>query len=102
MTIRAVLLGLLGAGLLAGIAFINDDVWQLNRVIGNHMPFSVFGALILFVVVVNPLLGRIWGHLRFKPMELAVAMAITLTSCGVPSSGFFGMKRPPAGRRSGL
>lgn len=89
MSIRAVLLGLLGAALLAGIAFINDDVWQLNRVIGNHMPFSVFGALILFVVALNPLLGRISRRLRFKPMELAVAMAITLTSCGVPSSGFF-------------
>ena len=72
MTTRAVLLGFLGALAIAGFKYINDDVLGLTPLAGNHFPISVFGVLILLVIVLNPLLSLVRRSWRFQPGELGV------------------------------
>ena len=38
MTVRAVILGLLGAAFICGVTYINDAVMQQTFFIGNSMP----------------------------------------------------------------
>jgi hypothetical protein len=83
MTIRAVLLGLAGAGFVCGASFFNDRILRQTYLVGNNMPVSVYGALILFVILLNPVLKRA----RLSGRELAVIMALTLASCCLPGSG---------------
>ena len=59
MTKRAVILGLLAAAVLANITFFNDMVTKSTYLIGNFLPLAVFGGLIFFVLLVNPLLARL-------------------------------------------
>ena len=83
MTRRAVLLGLLGAALVCGASFLNDRVLRQTYLVGNNMPVSVYGVLILFMLFVNPLLRK--RHLTGG--EMAVILALTLASCCLPGSG---------------
>ena len=83
MTVRSVFLGLVGAALVCGTSFLNDRVLRQTYLVGNNMPVSVYGALILFVLIVNPLLRK-W-HLTAR--ELTVVLALTLASCCLPGSG---------------
>ena len=87
MTIRAVILGLLGALVIAAIGFINDSVLRLTMLVGNHFPISVFGLLILLVIALNPLLSLIRRSWRFQPGELAVIVTFMLVACSIPGSG---------------
>lgn len=83
MTKRSLLLGLLCASVLCAICYFNDFILKQTYLTGNNMPVAVYGILILFVVAVNPLLGK----LKFKGRELAVVMGLTLVVCCIPSSG---------------
>jgi uncharacterized membrane protein len=56
MTIRAVILGLLGAVLLCSVTFFNDMVMRGTFLVGNFLPITVFGSLALFVMLANPIL----------------------------------------------
>jgi hypothetical protein len=87
MTVRAVLLGLLCAAVLCGVTYFNDFVLLQSHMVGSFMPISVFGGLILFVLLINPLLGRIRKGLALRGAELAVVMALTFVSCYVPGRG---------------
>ena len=84
MTLRAIILGLLGAVLLAAVGYLNDSVWRLNFVVGNHFPLTVFGLLLVVLTVVNPLLAMMRPGWGFRPGELAVALALVLAACAVP------------------
>jgi hypothetical protein len=86
MSVRAVILGLLGAVLVAGLGYLNDQVLRLNFLVGNHFPISVFGALIILAGVLNPLLRRLHAGLALRPAELAVTTALVLVACSVPGS----------------
>ena len=91
MSIRAVLLGLLGACIICGFTYFNDAVMHQTYFVGNHMPFSVYGALVVFLIVVNPLLRRASRALAFSGRELAVALTLTLAACCIPSSNMMRM-----------
>lgn len=84
MTIRAILLGLLGGAAVCGTSFFNDRILRQTYLVGNNMPVSVYGALILFLLFVNPLLRRF----RLNGGELAVILTLTLATCSIPGSGF--------------
>jgi hypothetical protein len=90
MTIRAILLGLLGAVFIAVVAFFNDHVWVLSAFVGSHLPIFVFGTLILTALAVNPLLGSIRAKWQLRPGELATITLILLVACSIPSFGFLG------------
>ncbi|HNT36481.1 MAG TPA: hypothetical protein PKH07_15950, partial [bacterium] len=88
MTVRAVFLGLLGSIAVCGFTYFNDAVIYQTLLVGNHMPFSVYGALIFFLLFIRPLLERTWKKWALSGSELAVILALVLASCCIPSSGF--------------
>ena len=86
MTARAILLGLLGAAVVCGITYINDAVIGNQNFIGNHLPLAVYGGLIAFILLVNPVLGRARSGLALSGRELAVVLALTLAACCIPGT----------------
>ncbi len=84
MTVRAILLGLLGGAFVCGTSFFNDRILRQTYLVGNNMPVSVYGALIFFLLLVNPLLRRF----RLSGKELAIILTLTLATCCIPGSGF--------------
>jgi len=81
VTWRAVLAGLVAGAFVCAFCYFNDNVMRQTMFIGNSMPISVYGGLILFVLLINPLLKR-WA---FSAGELAVALALVSVMCTVPS-----------------
>ena len=57
MTFRSIILGLLGAVFVIVAGYLNDNLLRSTFFVGNHLPVSVFGLLVIFVMVINPLLG---------------------------------------------
>ena len=87
MTVRAIILGLLGAVFIATVGHLNAQVARLNVFAGNHFPLIVFGPLILMAALVNPLLRLLGAKWAFRPAELAVATTLMLVACNLPGSG---------------
>ncbi len=87
MTIRAVLLGLLGAAFIAATGYINDMVLGLTPMVGNHLPIIVFGLVIVFALAVNPLVSLIHPNAPLKHGELATIVALLLVACSIPGAG---------------
>ncbi len=88
MSVRAVILGLLAAMFIAGVGYFNNGYMRLTSLVGNYLPISVFGLLILVVLLVNPVLYKMNRAWRLRPAELAVITAFALVSCAVPGAGF--------------
>ena len=87
MTPRAIILGAVGAILIASLGYLNDTVAGLNFLVGNHMPILVFGGLIVFSLMLNPLLRRVWPGAALRQGEMAVVTALALMACAIPGSG---------------
>jgi hypothetical protein len=87
MTVRAVVLGLLGAALLCAFTFFNDMVMGGTFLVGNFLPVTVFGGLVLFMMLVNPLLQRLGQGAALRGSELSVIVALVLCACYVPGRG---------------
>ncbi len=83
MTRRAACIGTVCALAIAGYGYPHSNVFRLANLAGNHLPVSVFGGLIVLVLLVNPLLGRLRPRWRLRPQELAVIVALVLVTCGV-------------------
>jgi len=87
VTFRAVLIGLIGGVLIAAGGYCNDQVLGLESIVaGRLLPISVLGSLILFVLLINPLIGlrRKW---LFRPAELAVIVTMMFAACSIPARG---------------
>jgi hypothetical protein len=88
MTLRALLVGLIGAIFIAGFGYVNDHVLGLESFNGGHLlPVIVFGTLVLVLAVVNPLLFRVHRKLVFRPAEAAVVLTMALVACSIPGRG---------------
>jgi len=88
MTLRAVIVGFVGAMLLAGLGYVNDQVLHLESVTAGHLlPVLVLGVLLLAMAAVNPLLFRIRRKLAFRPPELAAALMFMFVACSIPGRG---------------
>lgn len=83
MTLRAILIGFLGAAFISGASYFNDQILNQTYLVGNNMPVAVYGLLLFLVLIVNPLLGK----RAFRGKELALIMALTLAACCIPGSG---------------
>lgn len=94
MTLRAVLLGLLGGLCVCALSYFNDSVLHQTPLVGHHMPACVYGGLVLFILLVNPLLFKVCRRLALTGKELAVALALALAACAVPA-GLVGGLFPP-------
>ncbi|MBI5724343.1 MAG: hypothetical protein HZA50_10330 [Planctomycetes bacterium] len=86
MTIRSMVIGLLVALFIATYGYINDSIMRLSFIVGNHLPISVFGFIIIWAVAVNPVLYMIRPSWRFQPGELATMMILALVACSIPGS----------------
>ena len=84
MTRRAFILGLLSAAAVSGLCFFNDWVLRQTYLVGNNMPASIYGILILVALVLNPLLPR---RFSLSGRELAVILALTLAGASIPGGG---------------
>ena len=87
MSVRAILLGLFCGAVVCGFGYFNDAVLRQTHLVGNHLPISVYGGLILFLLLVNPVLFKIGKRLALTGKELAVILTLTLTVCCIPGSG---------------
>jgi len=88
VTFRAIIVGLVGALLIAVGGFINDRILQLESVTAGHqIPVIVIGLLFLGVVAVNPFLFRLRRRLAFRPAEVAVTVLMMMVSCSIPGRG---------------
>ncbi len=88
MSFRAILIGFVLAMVVALGGHFNDVYMGQTYMVGNFFPISVIGFLAVLVMVVGPLLHRIHPRFRFRPVELAVMVALPLAVCMVPGSGF--------------
>ena len=87
MTFRAVIIGLVAAVLMvAGGQFCDKHV-PVPSLVRGHLPISVFGLLIVYVALINPLLGCIWGRMRLKASEIALVFAMFLIGSSITDAG---------------
>ncbi|MBA4386592.1 MAG: hypothetical protein C0404_01345 [Verrucomicrobia bacterium] len=88
MTFRAIAIGLLCAVVTGAYGqYVSKYVpgtWGLVR---GHLPVSVFGLLIFFTIVVNPVLGLIRRSWRFQAREIALILGMILVTCGIVDAG---------------
>jgi hypothetical protein len=87
MTLRSIIIGLLFGSFIAAFGYYNDFYLELTFLVGNHLPIIVFGSMILYMIVLDPLLRRIWRRLPLTRAELAVVLIMMLSACSVPGSG---------------
>ncbi len=88
MTWRAIIIGLASSVALCSFTYFNQSVMRQSAIVGNYIPLSVYGTLILIVALLNPLLARLRPSWRFSGRELAVILTMVLTACGIAESGF--------------
>jgi hypothetical protein len=82
-----VTLGLLGVTLICGLTPYNDYALNNTFMVGNNLPLGVVMLLFIMIIGINGPLSR-WAPARaLSSGEIAVAFAMTLVSCALPSSG---------------
>ena len=87
MTFRAILIGFFGTAFICGFSYFNNYIIQQTFLVGNNMPITVYGALLILVIMINPLLYRYMKKHSFSAKEIVVMMTITLAACVVPGAG---------------
>jgi len=90
LTLRAVLLGFALVLLVSILPPYSDYIRDNTFLIGNHLPVLVIATITALMLVINPLLKE----RRFGRGEMAVAIAMMLISCSLPSSGFYRYFQP--------
>jgi len=86
LTIRAILIGvLLGLGISA-VGYFNDWVLRLSYVASDLIPVSVYGLLVLGILIINPLLRAV-RRWQFSAAEMAVIVSLMLVACVIPGPG---------------
>ena len=86
MTIRATVVGLLlGLGI-AVFGYFNDYVLKQAYVASDIVPISVYGLLILGLLLVNPLLWHL-GRAQLTGAEWCVIVSLMLVACVIPGPG---------------
>lgn len=87
VTLRSILIGLLGVIFICGLAPYNDWAVSNTFMIGNFLPIGLVLVLLVVVLVVNSILRAVGPKHVIREAELAVITAMLLVSCSLPSSG---------------
>lgn len=88
MSIRGLIIGFIGAILIAAGGFINDGVLYLESFTnGSQLPIIVIGLLLLTLFFLNPLLSVCNRKWCLRGSELAVIVALWSASCSIPGRG---------------
>lgn len=94
MTVRAVILGLLGVAFITSYTYFNDWIMRQTMFVGNFMPISVYGVLVIFMAFAYPLWLRITRKGALKRSELAVILVLVLSACAIPGSNLLRLFTP--------
>ena len=70
----------------AGGRYANAYV-PVVQMIRGHLPVTVFGLLIAFVMFINPLIGWLRKSWRFRPSEIALILALLLAVSSIVDAG---------------
>lgn len=89
MTIRAVTIGLLAGVAIAALAYLNDFILKLYWLVSHQLPVSVYGLVILLVLVGNPVLSLMDHRWGFRRSELAVMVSLALVGGALAGAGLF-------------
>ncbi len=95
VTVRSVLLGLLGVVLIAALTPYNDYAMGNTYLIGNFLPIGLVLVTLAILFLINAPLRKFAPKLAIREAELAVILGMILAGCAVPSSGL--MRYLPAG-----
>lgn len=87
MTLRAFILGLLAAALIAWITPINDYALGNTHFTGYHFPPGAFFLLLMFTLIGNVAIKAVRRSWGLRQAELMLIWCMMLVSCTVPSSG---------------
>ncbi len=87
MTLRAIILAFVGVCLICGLGFFNDFVLRQTYMVGTFMPIPIYGGMILFVLLLNPLLSRISKRWVLTGRELGLIVSLMLFACFIPGRG---------------
>jgi hypothetical protein len=87
VTWRSVLLGMVGVVFICGLTPYNDYVVNNTFLVGNYLPVGLLLLFVVFSLVLNAPLARLSPRLALSNGEVAVAFAMALVSCALPSSG---------------
>jgi len=79
MTFRAILIGLLVGVTLAGLGYFNDFMLKQSYVAGDLVPVTVYGLLVVGLLVVNPLL-RLAGRRHMSGAEWCTVLVLVLAA----------------------
>ncbi len=89
MTWRSVILGLLLGLVISGATYYNDFVIRQASLINDLLPISVLGFAAALLLLVNPLIGRVFRLRLLSGGEIGVVVALGLAACAWPGAGFF-------------
>jgi len=88
LTLRAVIIGVIGALLIAGFGYINNHVIHLEWIAsGQLIPVSVVGLLLVAMAALNPLLFAVRRRWSLRPAEAATAAMLMMIACSIPGRG---------------
>jgi hypothetical protein len=87
-------LGLLGAAFVCSYTYFNDWIMRQTMFVGNFMPISVYGLLVLFLGADLSALAAAVAQRGLKRSELAVMLVLTLVSCAIPGSNLLRLFTP--------
>ncbi len=94
VTIRSVIIGLLGGITLAAVAYYNDAILGMSQLAGSHLPLGVYGLLIFTVLFIIPPISSLDAWFKVRPSEYAVVICIMLASASVVTDGMVRMFIP--------
>jgi len=95
MTRRAVIIGLTGVVFVSAVCYFFDEVIRQGLFISSLMPVAVYGSLVLFALLVQPLLALCGARLRLSGPEVCLILCFVLLACGIPGLGLV-QYLPPA------
>ena len=87
MTLRAIIIGIISAVIFAAGGRYVEAYGNGPRMVRGQMPVSVYGLLICFVLLINPLVGRLRQSWRLRPAEMATVLALLLSVCTIIDVG---------------
>lgn len=87
MTLRAIIVGIISAVIFAAGGRYVEAYGLGPRMVRGQLPVSVYGLLICFVLLLNPLIGFVRRSWRFRPGEVATVLALLLSVCTIIDVG---------------
>ncbi len=87
ITLRSVVLGLLGTLLICVVTPYNDYALNNTPMVGNNLPAGAILFAFIFAIFINGPLSRFLPRIAFTSGEMVVSFSMMLVACSIPSAG---------------